>query len=115
MVNPEQYRALYEREIFSEYLPYHDYSVEDRIYSLSDGGCGIIFRCFPQHGVNEVTSGLTSMYSILPEDAHVQIIMWANPNVTDIIADWKAQKAVNSGLYSEIITDMENFFPIKAI
>jgi conjugal transfer ATP-binding protein TraC len=108
----QKYREMYERASFP--LPYHDYDIDDHIYHLADGGVGIAFRCMPQFGINDVTSGLTSMYSNLPDNAHVQIIMWANPNVTDIISAWKDNKTVRDGLYAEIIDDLDSFFSGKS-
>jgi conjugal transfer ATP-binding protein TraC len=105
---PAKYKEMYERISFP--LPYYDYSITDKVYHLADGGCGIMFKCLPQYGLNEVSAGLRSMYSILPENAYIQIIMWANPNVTGLIADWRRKKTVNTGLYAELIKDIDDFF-----
>jgi conjugal transfer ATP-binding protein TraC len=109
---PQDYIDMLARAQFP--LPYYDYDIDDHIYHLADGGCGIAFRCLPQYGLNEVMSGLRSMYSTLPEGAHVQIIMWANPNTNNIVNAWKNNKTLYEGLYGEIIKDLDSFFSGKS-
>ena len=91
MVN--NWKKLYEREDVLKYLPYRDFDIDKGIYATTDDGFGLILSCSPLTNVSSsVESALESAFSVLPENAYIQFILYASPNVTHIIDSWEAGK-----------------------
>jgi len=91
MVN--QWKKLYEREDVLKYLPYRDFDIDKGIYATTDDGFGLILSCSPLTSVSTtVESALESAFSVLPENAYIQFILYASPNVTKLVDSWEAGK-----------------------
>ena len=91
--NPKLFRKMLARNQLS--LPYSEYSPEDGIYILDDGGVAVIFECAPYGGYN-AEAGLTTLLSMMPEHSAMQFILIPSRNLNDSIDSWKAYRALCS-------------------
>lgn len=89
----DQWKKIYEREDVLKYLPYRDFDINKGIYATTDDGFGLILSCSPLTNVSSnIESALESAFSVLPENSYIQILLYASPNITQIVDTWEAGK-----------------------
>ncbi|WP_457641313.1 TraC family protein [Persephonella sp.] len=110
----QKYRKLFEREKIIKYLPYAFYDEDEKIYINRDESVGFIVECYPlQYPFKKAFDGLMSAISTLPEGASMQVILYASPDITQIIDTWKGLKTKDNEISKGIVEAFSHFYEEK--
>jgi len=108
----QEWARTYEREDVLKYLPYRDF--DKGIYATTDDGFGLIISCSPLTSVGEsVMSALESAFSILPDNAYPQFLLYASPNITNIVDAWESGKTRNDPISQSLTQSYKEFLETK--
>lgn len=89
----DEWRKMYDREKVIDYLPIKDYDEKNKIWATNDGGFGLIFECCPLvYSSNNSSNALLAALQVLPQNAYVQVLLFASPNITKIVDTWESYK-----------------------
>ena len=94
---------LSNRHKFSDYLPYHSYDEEQKLYINSDNTVGFIWECSPLiYAGEETIEQLDGLSGIgVPEGSILQFILYADPYIDPILDDYKLLKKRRDPLIQE--------------
>lgn len=111
LTKPEWF-SLLNREKLSDYLPWTAYDPETNVYLNSDNTLGMMWECKPLAFAGDVTintlSGLLRME--LPTGSIMQLILYADPYVQDIVDQHISLKTKNSRLMKDVSLNARAFF-----
>ncbi len=116
MVSVNDWERLYDREDVTNYLPFRDYDVKNNIYVTDDDGFGLVIECSPLlYPSSDSEKSLQAALQILPEDACVQFLLFASPNISNIVDMWGEQKTrINeSPIAKDIVDTYKEFYEDK--
>lgn len=90
----KEFKKMYERNRFSEYLPYRAYDEETKAYFNLDESMGWIWECSPLvYAGKQTFSDLMGLFTAgLPEDSVLQFMLYADPNVRDTLDHYASLK-----------------------
>lgn len=106
----EEWRKLHDRDKLGQYLPYHSYDKNKKIYHNNNGTFGSIFKIHPRQIAGKTTS--ESFQEILNKmftNNILQVIMVGSKNDLGMIEQWKKShlsRVENGGVKSKELGDL---------
>jgi conjugal transfer ATP-binding protein TraC len=100
---PEAARPALALDMLSDYLPYRVFDPASRLY-LNAGSRGFILNVAPLIGADERTGEILGAFFSegLPPGACLQVLHYASPRISRIIAPWFAPRYLQGGVYEAI-------------
>lgn len=109
-----EWKKMYDRLKVTNYLPIIDYDEKNHIWITNDGGYGLIFDCSPLiYSSESSVSSLLSALQVLPNNAYIQVILFASPNITDIVDNWERFNTRDEPLSKELTKTYKAFLEQK--
>jgi conjugal transfer ATP-binding protein TraC len=99
----KEFKNMYNRNRFSEYLPYRAYDETTQTYYNMDDSLGWIWECSPLvYAGKQTCSDLLGLFTAgLPEDTVLQFILYADPNVRDTLDHYASLKTRQDDIVKE--------------
>ena len=98
-----EWKKMYDREKVVDYLPIIDYNHKNKVWITNDGGFGLVFECNPLiYSSKNASSALLAALQVLPQDAYVQVLLLASPNITNLIDTWESYKTRDDSLSQQL-------------
>lgn len=105
---------MYDREKVVDYLPIIDYNHKNKVWITNDGGFGLVFECNPLiYSSKNASSALLAALQVLPQDAYVQVLLLASPNITNLIDTWESYKTRDDSLSQQLAKSYKGFLEKK--
>src|SRR5574344_1514287 len=109
-----QWSKMYDREKVTDYLPIIDYDSKNKIWITNDGGFGLIYDCSPLVYASENSANsLMSALQVLPQNAYIQVLLFASPNVTHIVDTWEYYNTRDDELSEQLSKTYKEFLEKK--
>lgn len=109
-----EWSKLYDREKVTNYLPIIDYDSKNKVWITNDGGFGLIYDCSPLiYASDNSANSLLSALQVLPQNAYIQVILFASPNITHIVDHWEHLKTRDEPLSNELTKTYKEFLEKK--
>ena len=109
-----EWSKMYDREKIVDYLPIIDYDKKNNIWITNDGGFGLIYDCSPLVYASENSANsLLSALQVLPQNAYVQVLLFASPNITHIVDTWEHLNTREDPLSKELTRTYKEFLEKK--
>ena len=109
-----EWSKMYDREKITDYLSIIDYDNKNKVWITNDGGFGLIYDCSPLiYASDNTASSLLSALQVLPQNAYVQVILFASPNVTSIVDKWESFNTRDEALSKELTKTFKEFLEQK--
>lgn len=106
-----EWSKMYDREKIVDYLPIIDYDKKNNIWITNDGGFGLIYDCSPLVYASENSANsLLSALQVLPQNAYVQVLLFASPNITHIVDTWEHLNTREDPLSKELTRTYKEFW-----
>lgn len=109
-----EWSKMYDREKITDYLSIIDYDTKNKIWITNDGGFGLIYELSPLIYASENSANsLLSALQVLPQNAYIQTILFASPNITYIVDNWEYLKTRKEPLSEELTSEYKAFLEEK--
>jgi len=109
-----EWSKMYDREKITDYLPIIDYDIKNKVWITSDGGFGLIYDCSPLIYASENSANsLLSALQVLPQNAYIQVLLFASPNVTHIVDTWEYYNTREDDLSKQLTKTYKEFLEQK--
>ncbi len=107
-----EFKRMYTRNRFSEYLPYRAYDENTKAFFNLDGSMGWIWECNPLvYAGKQTFSDLLGLFTAgLPEDTVLQFMLYADPNIRDTLDHYKSLKVRDNEFVKEATKRTVEFF-----
>lgn len=96
--------AILESYPLTNLLPYESFDAETGSY-VNKGSTGFVLDCEPLTGANEETIRIlaSELTESLPEQASMQCLLWASPNIEASLAHWQASRDSASEIHQTLV------------
>ncbi len=109
-----EWKKMYDREKITKYLSITDYDDKHQIWMTNDGGFGLIYECSPLIYHSEASANaFLSALQVLPQNAYIQVILYASPNITKIVDRWSNGNIRDDELTREVSQSYKEFLEAK--
>ena len=109
-----EWSKMYDREKITDYLPIIDYDRKNKVWITNDGGFGLIYDCSPLiYASDNSANSLLSALQVLPQNAYIQVMLFASPNITHIVDTWEYYNTRDEPLSNELTRTYKEFLESK--
>jgi len=101
------WNSVFKRYRFSDFLIYSFYDESSGIFINNDNSYGAVFECATRvrMGIN-TSEAIQEVLSQLPDEIHLQIILYGSPNLVPLVEKWRRTHLVrDEELLNEIINE----------